>query len=349
MTRRIKSTNVEIVRTPLRRPFVTALGSRTHTINVGLTLRLAGGATGYGEASTSLAMKHLTAAALARILHSLARRATGADADGWRELVNDTWRRAENFSPAVAAFECALLSALAADSGMSLSTWFGGAKNSLESDVTISAWDDLDMTQAAAQEAARAGFRTLKVKLSGDSRLDLARVRAVRRGAPWARLLLDGNQGLTPRTALNLFAVLTKEGAIIDLLEQPVRKDDHAGMAFIAKRLPIPVAADESVATPQQAAEVLERGAATAINIKLAKSGISRSLEIAAVARAAGRPLMIGCMAETKRGLASSVHFALGTGFFRYVDLDSDVLLLEASRQTRGAGWMRRGRVITLT
>ena len=39
---------VEAVTTPLRRPFVTALGSRTHTVNVGLTLRLKGGARGYG-------------------------------------------------------------------------------------------------------------------------------------------------------------------------------------------------------------------------------------------------------------------------------------------------------------
>ena len=34
---------------PLKRPFVTAQGRKTSTVNVGLTLRLKGGAQGYGE------------------------------------------------------------------------------------------------------------------------------------------------------------------------------------------------------------------------------------------------------------------------------------------------------------
>ncbi|HEX4048087.1 MAG TPA: enolase C-terminal domain-like protein, partial [Elusimicrobiota bacterium] len=87
---------------------------------------------------------------------------------------------------------------------------------------------------------------------------------------------------------------------------------------------------------------------ATAINVKLAKSGLSRGLEIAAVARAAGVPLMIGCMAETARGLSASVHFALGTGFFRFVDLDSDVLLAQPPAARLAAGWARRGPAISL-
>lgn len=128
-----------------------------------------------------------------------------------------------------------------------------------------------------------------------------------------------------------------------------MRKDDLKGMAFVARRAGVPVAADESVATPAQAVRALETGAATAINIKLAKSGLSRGLEIAAVARAAGVPLMIGCMAETARGLGASVHLALGTGFFRFIDLDSDVLLCEPSGARRLAGWVRRGPEISLS
>jgi L-alanine-DL-glutamate epimerase-like enolase superfamily enzyme len=144
-----------------------------------------------------------------------------------------------------------------------------------------------------------------------------------------------------------LEAVL-KDGAKVDLLEQPVGKHDLKGMIFVSKRSPVPVAADETVATPRQAARALELGAATAINIKLAKSGLSRALEIAAVARAAKVPLMIGCMAETARGLSASVHFALGTGFFRFADLDSDVLLVEPASARASAGWSRRGPVISL-
>ena len=344
----IRSARVAITETPLKRPFVTALGSRTSTINVGLTLTLASGAKGYGEASTSLAMKHLTAPALSRALSGLTRRAQGRDASNWRDLIADAWLRAGDYSPAVAAFESALLSALAAEAGITLASWFGGASRRLESDLTLSAWNDAAVTRAAAAEAARDGFKALKIKVGGKLSDDLARVRAARAGAPKARLLLDGNQGLTPRGALILLETVLKEGAKVDLLEQPVRKDDLKGMAFVAKRSPVPVAADESVATPEQAARVLEMGAATAINIKIAKSGLSRSLEIAAVARSAQVPLMIGCMAETAPGLAASVHFALGVGGFRFVDLDSDVLLVETAAARRAAGWVRRGAAMTL-
>ncbi|MBI3541917.1 MAG: hypothetical protein HY075_01395 [Deltaproteobacteria bacterium] len=222
----LRRARVEVAETPLRRPFVTALGRRVHTTNVGLSVRLSGGAEGYGEASTSLAMKHLTPAALERALTGLARRAQGRDVRDWKKLVDEAWARAGDLSPAVAAFEAALLSALAAEAGMTLASWFGGASSSLETDLTLSAWTDDVMTRDAAAEAARDGFKVLKIKIGGAFADDLARVRAARRGAPRARLLLDGNQGLTPSGALKLLDAVLKEGAKVDLLEQPVRKDD---------------------------------------------------------------------------------------------------------------------------
>lgn len=343
----VASVRVETRETPLKRPFVTAQGRKVSTTNVGLTVRLRGGAEGYGEASSSIAMKHLTPRALAAALSFLAARAVGRDVRSWRALTEDAWARRPELPAAVAAFECALLSALCAGSGMTLASWFGGALKRLETDLTISAWTDEDLTRDAAAEAAGEGFKLLKIKVGGRFEDDLARVRAVRRGAPRARLILDGNQGQTPRGALKLLEAVLKEGGSVDLLEQPTPKHDFAGLAFVAKRSPVPVAADESAATPEQAARLLGEGAATAINIKVAKSGLSRSLKIAALARAAGAPLMLGCMAETARGLAPSAALAAGTGFFRFLDLDSDHLLRETPALRRAGGWIRRGPVLS--
>ena len=343
----IASSRVELVESPLKRPFITALGRRDRTVNAAITVTLGGGASGYGEASTSIAQKHLTPAALRGALEKMALRARGRDVRGWKALVEEAWARHEGLSPAVAAFEAALLSALAAEAGMSLAGWLGGAARRLETDVTISASTDPRDTSAAAAEAAAAGFRVLKVKVGGRPADDLARVRAVRESAPKARLLLDGNQGFSPAGALKFVAAVLKTGATVELFEQPTPKADLSALAFVAKRCPVPVAADESVATPADAARAADAGV-TAINLKLAKSGISRGLEIAAVARAAGLPLMIGCMAETARGLSASVHLALGTGFFKWCDLDSDVLLVEDPAARGTAGWMRRGRFASL-
>lgn len=342
----VASARIVLVESALKRPFITAAGRRDRTVNAAITIKLGGGASGYGEASTSIAQKHLTPVALRIALEKMALRARKRDARSWRGLVDEAWARHGELSPAVAAFEAALLSALAADAGTNLAGWLGGAARRLETDLTISASNDPSATRAAAAEAAAAGFRVLKIKVGGRRDDDLARVRAAREAAPKARLLLDGNQGFSAAAALKFVEAVMKTGAPVELFEQPTPKDDLAALAYVAKRCPVPVAADESAATPADAARAAAAGV-TAINIKLAKSGIARSLEIAAIARAAGLPLMIGCMAETAPGLAASVHFALGTGFFTWCDLDSDVLLAPGRNDAK-ATWIRRGRYASL-
>lgn len=343
MPDRLRRLRVETFTTPLKRPFVTALGRKTETVNVGVWAELSGGARGYGEASASIALAHLRPRRLSAAVSALGKRFLGAELSCPGAIVSEAWKRRPKDAPAVSAFECALLSALAASKGLSLWAWLGGARRALETDITLSAVDAA-ATALAAREAHREGFRVLKVKVGTGAREDLARVRAARRAAPGAIIRLDGNQGLTMRTALALVETCLIEGPV-ELLEQPLPKGEESKLPALVKRCPVPVVADESVATPEQAARLAEAGAAGGFNVKLAKSGISRGLEIAAVARAAGLKLMVGCMTETARGLSPSVALALGTGLFDFVDLDSDHLLAGGPPPI---GWRRRGRTIEL-
>lgn len=337
----IKSFQVDIIEAALKRPFVTSLGRKTHTCNVAFSLKLQNGASGYGEASASLALAHLRPETLAATLKALGRQALGKDARNARRLIEAAWKRHSGQSPAVSAFECALLGCLMKSSRTTLSSWLGGKLRAVQSDITLSAWDDPAMTAQAAQEASQEGFRQFKIKVGGDFSADMARIRAaVRAARRKPGVILDGNQGMSVRGALRLVEACLKENIAVDLLEQPLPKTDFKGMAALTRRCPIPVAADEMVMSPEEALRVADRRAAGVINIKAAKSGILKSLEIAAVARAAGLDLMIGCMAETARGLSPSVHLALGTGFFRFVDLDSDHLLAPGAKPE---DWKRRG------
>jgi len=339
----IRSVQVEAFDAPLKRPFVTALGRKTSSPNVGVVVRLSDGAEGYGEASSSLALKHLSQRALARALARTGAWARGRDASRPGELIETAWERLEGVSPAAAAFESALLAAVCASRGVSLREWLGAARRELETDITISAWDEA-ATSEAVKEARGEGFRRYKVKVGGAFAEDLARVRAVRRACPNARILLDGNQGLTPGGALRLVEASLKEGPV-ELLEQPLPKDQLSRMPALARRCPVPIALDESVATPADAVRAVDLGACGAINIKLAKSGLTRALRIASIARAAGLKLMIGCMAETAAGLDASVALAMGTGFFSFVDLDSDHLLKPGGRP---AAFTRRGPALSV-
>jgi len=343
----VRCAAVRVFETPLKRPFVTALGRKTSTCNVGFTLTLRDGTRGYGEASASLALAHLQPARLAAVLAELGRWVRGKDAAAPRPLVEAAWKRHGQEGPAAAAFECALLDAWTRSQGLSLASWFGGLSHAVESDITLSAWTDGSLTSEAAAEAAAEGFRTFKVKVGGKLADDIGRLRLVlktaRRVQP--RFILDGNQGLSTASALRLLESCRKARMRVLLLEQPLPKTDLRGMAALTRRSPVPVAADEMVHSPADALRVVETRAASVINIKVAKSGLLRALDIAAVARAAGLKLMIGCMSETSRGLMPSVHLALGSGFFSFVDLDSDHLL---QKHGGSPDWRRDGPRLSL-
>src|SRR3989442_9552956 len=87
--------------------------------------------------------------------------------------------------------------------------------------------------------------------------------------------------------ALPIFRNLVDAGIGVELIEQPVDRDDWEALAHVTGRSPVPVIADEAVLTPGDALRVAATGAAHGINIKLAKSGIAGARAIIAIARAA--------------------------------------------------------------
>ncbi|MBI5631266.1 MAG: dipeptide epimerase [Elusimicrobia bacterium] len=342
---KIKSFSLNTFETALKRPFITALGRKDSSVNVGLTLELSDGSRGYGEASSSLALAHLSAGCLAKTMKALTLENLGEDLAGAGSIIDKAWKTHGRINPAAAAFECALWQAVLASMGMPMAEWLGGALRKVETDITLSAWGEPTATRQAAQEARNEGFGIFKVKVGGELQGDLERVRLAHEAGPKARLILDGNQSLSEKGALKLVEACLAKGWPVELLEQPLGRGQFAQMAALSRRCPVPVAADEMVKTPEDAARVAGEGAAHVINIKVAKSGIRRSLEIAAIARGAGLGLMIGCMTETAEGLAPSVHLALGTGFFKHVDLDSDHLL---GPHPEASSWKRRGPLLSL-
>ena len=339
----VRAADVSRVRVPLKRPFVTALGSKTATENVRIRVRLGGGAEGRGEASSSVVQAHLSPARLEATLSRLAAAARGQDARRWRAMAGEAFARCGEATPAAAALEAALLDALCRQWGLPLWRLLGGAQDTLETDVTLSAWP-APGAAIAAREAVRDGFRTLKIKVGTGPAADWERVRAVAAGRPSPKIILDGNQKLSPKGALGLVRRCLDAGIKVELLEQPLDREDLDGMRRLTKACPVPVAADESARSPREALAVLASGAARVLNVKVAKTGLSASLEIVAIARAAGAELMIGCMQETSLGLSAGVHLACGTGAFRWVDLDSDVLLDEPRAE---GSYVRRGPRVT--
>jgi L-alanine-DL-glutamate epimerase-like enolase superfamily enzyme len=312
---------------PMARAFTSARRSSQVADNVLVTARLRNGTTGYGEASPAAYVTRETPTSVLFAVAGAAAEVENQDVRLYRRW-SESLRSALPEAPAArSAIEMALLDALSRCMGVSLWQWLGGAVPEVRTDLSIPLCA-AEQAGESARTAAEAGYRSLKIKVGGpDLQADVERVLAVSHAAPGCSLRLDANQGFSATTALQFTRRLLAKQVRVELLEQPVARDDLEALAAVTRRSPVPVIADESVISPADALRVAAMEAAHGVNIKLAKSGVAGALEIVAIARAAGLRLMLGCMLESLLGLGAAVHLACGVGAFDYLDLDAHVLL----------------------
>jgi L-alanine-DL-glutamate epimerase-like enolase superfamily enzyme len=319
----------------LLKPFVTAAGRKSTTHNVHVAITLSDGTRGMAEASSSIAMAGETQQAMERALKELVSELREHDIRDYRSLIQTCWRKQPYHPTAVSAMENALLDVYTRWKQEPLYKFLGGKKTSVETDLTLSVGKPTDLFKLA-KAAGKKGFHRFKIKLAGDSSAkDAERILAVHRAMPRAALVADGNQGLNASQALDLVHRLSRANVELQFLEQPFPKHDLPLMRTFRKKSRVPLMADESVLTPADAVRVFDSGAADGVVIKLAKSGMLGALDIIQTARRFQKKLAIGCMEESKLGLAASVHLACGAGVFDWVDLDS-IFLLEKSAQRGG-------------
>ena len=188
----------------------------------------------------------------------------------------------------------------------------------LQTAFTISLGEPAVMEADAAQAAAR-GFGLLKLKLTGDG--DRARVAAVRKGAPDARLIVDANESWGGLDIAAEAAALAALG--VEMIEQPVPVGQDALLDGV--KSPVPFVADESC---QSVADIEMRAQYyDGINIKLDKAGgLTEALAMRREAEARGLKVMVGCMLSTSLGIAPAFLAAQGAD---WVDLDGPILLAE--------------------
>jgi L-alanine-DL-glutamate epimerase-like enolase superfamily enzyme len=314
---------------PLHKPFGIAGGAQVIAHNLLVTVELADGSLGYGEAAPFPAFNGETQASTEEAIAAATPSLLGEDARCFRALAAAlcaTWPKA---GAARCALETAVLDALCRRAGLSLWAFFGGAERALVTDVTIPL-AGVDEGREEAARWAREGFSRLKVKIGARSpEEDLARVIAIHEAAPRAGLILDGNGGLSADATLALLEALRAWAIVPILLEQPVPGHDLRGLGELSRRAGVPVAADESVTSAAEALHLAREGLCQVVNIKLMKCGVVEALAIASVAKATGLGLMIGGMVEARLAMGMSACLAAGLGGFSFIDLDTPLFLAE--------------------
>jgi len=160
-----------------------------------------------------------------------------------------------------------------------------------------------------AKKALDAGFRVLKLKVgAGTEELDIENVKALRElGGDDVEIFIDANGGWHYYQALMTLRKLEKYN--LAMVEQPVPWWDIDGMARLRSKIAIPVFADEAAIELKNLMEIIAKNAADGFFLKIPKAGgLLKSQKWAAIAKAAGLPVVCGCMMGSGLEAAAYTH-----------------------------------------
>ncbi len=327
---KITEIRLEMLRVPLKTPFKTALRTIETVEDIVVSVHTDTGHVGYGEAAATAVITGDTHGSIVDAIRSyIAPRLTGLEIEDLNRITQLIQGALERNTSAKAAVEIAVYDLFGQLYQAPLYRMLGGGGDPvITTDITISV-DYIDKMVADSMSAIERGFESLKIKVGKDIGLDIERVKAIHAAADGRALLrLDANQGWTAKQAVFAVRTLEDAGIHLELLEQPVKAHDIAGLKYVTERVQTPVMADESVFGPAEVVELIRQRAADIINIKLMKTGgISNAVLIADIAALYGVECMIGCMIETSISVAAAVHLAIAkSSVITKVDLDGPSL-----------------------
>ncbi|QGY40424.1 dipeptide epimerase [Pseudodesulfovibrio cashew] len=215
------------------------------------------------------------------------------------------------------AVDCALWDLEAKKAGKPVWQLAGlGEPGPLQTAFTLSLDTPENMLEDARLNADRP---LLKIKLGTED--DIARIEAVREGAPKSRIIVDANEGWTAESYARMAPVLVRLG--VDMVEQPLPAGDDDALLTLERVLP--VCADESCHDRASLPDL--KGKYDMVNIKLDKTGgLTEALALREGALREGYKIMVGCMVGSSLAMAPAMLVAQGADV---VDLDGPLLLAE--------------------
>ena len=286
----------------LREAHRAAHGELTERELFDVVLEGADGVAGRGEAAPLESYDGVSGDLVAAALAAHARAIAALDDDASGPQLLEACRRAADLPQAVAAVDMALWDRGGRRAGRSVAALLTDqAAAEVEVNATIGALDRGRAADAAA-EAARAGFRCVKLKVGlGD---DAARVAAVRALAgPEMALRLDANGAWDVQDAVRHIEALAPAG--LELVEEPVHGIE--ALRAVRERVPVRIAMDETAAEHG----ALASAAADAVCLKVGRcGGISATLAAAALVRAMGGEVYLASALDGPVGIAAALHCA---------------------------------------
>ncbi len=324
----IKGLEAWPVEMPLTEPYTIAYETIDRAVNVFLRIETNTAICGYGCAAPDLAVTGETPQSVLTILNEFAGTALKRQDPLRLSLLLEKLQEEMRQHPsALAALDMALYDILGKVANLPLYKLLGGYRPKILTSITIGIMPAKEARQKAI-ELVGAGFRCLKIKGGTNVDEDIERLalisRAVGDSVP---LLFDANQGFAYEDALRFaeFAETIK----LELIEQPLPREQWEQLGDLTKRSAVPIAADESLMSAADAFEFARNKTVDIFNVKLMKvGGLNEALSIAEIGRVSGQGIMVGCMDESALAIAAGLHYALSRREVCYADLDGHFDLL---------------------
>jgi L-alanine-DL-glutamate epimerase-like enolase superfamily enzyme len=230
----------------------------------------------------------------------------------WRDLLFCTHATAVGAitSLALAATDTALWDLRCRRAGLPLWRLAGGAKPAVPVYSTEGGWLHIE-TEALVEDALAVkarGFTGAKIKIGRPHLAEDSRRLAAVRSAVGDdfRIMVDANQAFAFHEALLRARMLADHG--VTWFEEPMPADDLAGHARLAAQSAVPIAVGESLYSPGQFGDYLRAGAASVVQVDVARvGGITPWLKVAHMAEALNIAVCPHFLMELHVSLVSAV------------------------------------------
>lgn len=339
---KIVKAKIIVLKIPFKFSFGHFLKKRTYSDSIIVEITADNGVKGYGEGvarpyvtgeSVETSVKHIEEVLLPAIMHreidDLKKSESPKNAlshiSDIIPAINSSGVIAWNAS--IGAVELALIDCLLKEQEKSLH-YILPPKSPIVTYSAVFSSENLKSTIELAKLTRQSGIKQIKIKVGKDSDVEcIAAVRDIMGESVSIRL--DANCAFNVQEAIQFSKSIEKYN--IDCMEQPVKRGDAADLAAVKADSSIPIMADESLVTYDDAKNLIEHNACDYFNLRISKcGGLYRTLAIAELAEREGIKLQLGCLVgETAVLSAAGRHLAAYLSDIKFIEGSYSTLLLE--------------------
>jgi mandelate racemase len=290
---KIKSVAVRAVAVPMRRPLTTSTGAVSVAPLLLVDMKTGGGIVGRSYLF-SISRNHLRPlAALVEAMGELVQGDAVAPFEIEKKLrARHTLLGVHNVVLfAMAAIDMCAWDALGQALGQPVVRLLGGEPRPVKAynSTGLGILKVGDLTKEAEQ-LVREGFAAVKLRLGRpEAKDDIEALRAVKKAiGPRVTLMVDFNQALSVAEAVRRGRMIDEEGGVL-WIEEPVRADDYAGCAKVAREVATPIQIGENFMGPEQMAQAIAAGCCDYVMPDAQRvGGVTGWMRAAALAQGAG-------------------------------------------------------------